>query len=540
MYKLGSLFDGIGGFPLSAVMCGVEPVWASEIEPFPILTTYKRFPNMKHLGSVTEISGAEIDPVDIVTFGSPCQDLSVAGKQAGIHEGERSNLFFEAVRIIKEMRANDKAAGRPDELCRPRFAVWENVPGAFSSNKGADFQAVLQALAEVCDPDVSVPLPEKGKWLKAGFLLGDGYSISWRTYDAQFWGVPQRRKRIYLVADFGGTRANEILFDPESLHGNLAEGRTPWQRAAGNAQGSAGRGCAAGFVGRQGAQSGSVAFELERSPTLRSCITSDTVISLEGNTIDRASNKNGKGYCENVIPTLNTVDRHGVAYPDVAKTLTARHDSSPCVDRGQNVVALDCRNLCGSPELSATLQAKSGGGHSLNYQNPVVYDCRGNGEGDTAPTLTGDHQNRVTDYTGIAVQGFDMQAFGKYSECGTSSTLKQRDYKDATDLVVERGRRYIVRRLTPLECCRLQGFPDGWTENLGIPDPTDEELSFFTKVWADWSAINGTKPKTTAWVRKWLADPQSDSAEYKAYGHSLAIPCAYDVIRRVVQAYDGE
>lgn len=173
--------------------------------------------------------------------------------------------------------------------------------------------------------------------------------------------------------------------------------------------------------------------------------------AIEGNTIDRASNKNGKGYCENVTPTLNTVDRHG-----------------------------------------------------------------------------------------IAIRGFDMQAFGKYSERGTSSTLKQRDYKDATDLVVEHDKRYIVRRLTPLECCRLQGYPDGWTENLSIPDPTDEELSFFTKVWADWSAINGNKPKPTAWVRKWLADPQSDSAEYKAYGNSLAIPCAYDVIRRVVDFCDRE
>ena len=163
----------------------------------------------------------------------------------------------------------------------------------------------------------------------------------------------------------------------------------------------------------------------------------------------------------------------------------------------------------------------------------MVYDCRGNGEGEIAPTVTGDHQNRVTDYTGIAVHGFDMQAIGKYSDCGTSSTLKQRDYKDATDLVVEKGRRYIVRRLIPLECCRLQGYPDGWTENLAVPDPTIEEVEFFTKVWADWAEINGTKPKSLNQVIKWLADPQSDSAEYKAYGNSLAIPCSYDVIRRI-------
>lgn len=147
--KLGSLFDGSGGFPLAGSLHGIEPVWASEIEPFPIRVTKLRFPHMKHLGSVTEINGAEIEPVDIITFGSPCQDLSVAGKQKGIHDGDRSNLFFEAVRIIREMREHDRAIGRADVDIRPRFAVWENVPGAFSSNHGADFQAVLQALCEI-------------------------------------------------------------------------------------------------------------------------------------------------------------------------------------------------------------------------------------------------------------------------------------------------------------------------------------------------------------------------------------------------------
>lgn len=142
MLRLGSLFSGSGGFELAGVLHGIEPVWASEIEPFPIRVTKNRFPNMKHLGSVTDVNGAEVEPVDIITFGSPCQDLSVAGKQAGIHDGQRSNLFFEAIRIIKEMR-NATA----DKF--PRFAVWENVPGAFSSNKGRDFQAVLQALCSI-------------------------------------------------------------------------------------------------------------------------------------------------------------------------------------------------------------------------------------------------------------------------------------------------------------------------------------------------------------------------------------------------------
>ena len=160
--KLGSLFDGSGGFPLAGALFGIEPVWASEIEPFPIRVTKLRFPGMKHLGSVTEVKGDRVEPVDIITFGSPCQDLSVAGKQAGIHDGERSNLFFEAIRIIKEMRD-----GTSDQY--PRFAVWENVPGAFSSNKGADFRAVLQAFCEICDPGAAVPEPPKGgRWNNFG------------------------------------------------------------------------------------------------------------------------------------------------------------------------------------------------------------------------------------------------------------------------------------------------------------------------------------------------------------------------------------
>ena len=229
---LGSLFDGSGGFPLAGSMHGIRAVWASEIEPFPIRVTKLRFPWMKHLGNVMEIDGAEVEPVDIITFGSPCQDLSVAGKQKGIHDGERSNLFFEAIRIIKEMR--DATANQ-----FPRFAVWENVPGAFSSNKGEDFRAVLEALCGVGEREsVSVPLPPKGKWLPAGCVVGDGYSVAWRIYDAQYWGVPQRRKRIYLIADFGSERAGEILFESESVRGDSAAGGEAREGTAGDAPGS--------------------------------------------------------------------------------------------------------------------------------------------------------------------------------------------------------------------------------------------------------------------------------------------------------------
>ena len=235
---LGSLFDGIGGFPLAGVLCGVRPVWSSEIEPFPMKVTAARFPQMKQLGSVTDIDGGAVEPVDIISFGSPCQDLSVAGKQLGIHEGQRSNLFFEAVRIIKEMRKADEARGRTGKSIRPRFAVWENVPGAFSSNKGADFKAVLEALAGVIEADVSIPQPKR--WDTGGGIVGNGWSLAWRVYDAQYWGVPQRRKRIYLVADFAGERAGEILFEREGVRGDFAESGTAVEGVAADAERSVG------------------------------------------------------------------------------------------------------------------------------------------------------------------------------------------------------------------------------------------------------------------------------------------------------------
>jgi DNA (cytosine-5)-methyltransferase 1 len=192
---LGSLFDGIGGFPLAAVRNGITPVWASEIEIAPMSITKRHFPKMKQLGDIKKINGAEIEPVDIITFGSPCQDLSNAGKRAGI-EGSRSNLFFEAVRIIKEMR--EKTHGE-----YPARIIWENVTGAFSSNEGEDFRTVLQEIATAAGGGaVSIPRPSsRDGWLPAGAVMGDGWSLAWRVLDAQYWGVPQRRKRIFLVAD---------------------------------------------------------------------------------------------------------------------------------------------------------------------------------------------------------------------------------------------------------------------------------------------------------------------------------------------------
>ena len=397
---LGSLFDGSGGFPLAGEMNGMTPVWASEIEPYPLKVTTARFPGMKQLGDVTKIDGEAIDPVDVITFGSPCQDLSVAGKQTGIHDGKRSSLFFEAVRIIREMRGATNGK-------YPRFAVWENVPGAFSSNKGADFRAVLQALCEVGGEAVPVPEPPKGKWAKAGCVVGDGYSLAWRVYDAQYWGVPQRRKRIYLVADFGSERAGEILFEREGVRGDTAQGGEAREGAAEDAEGSAGG--------------------------------SDRVKCLT------------PWDCQSKRIYLPD----GV-YPKLA--------------------AMDC----------------GGANNQAVIYEPVVYDCRGNGDGCTVPNLTGDHQNRVTDYTAICVGNGQLHQMELGDKTGALNCMHD---QQAVIHSAKPPRRYIVRRLTPLECCRLQGFPDWWEDGA-----------------------NG-----------------SDSARYKMWGNGIALPCAADVMRRIAK-----
>lgn len=450
---LGSLFDGIGGFPLSGAMCGVEPVWASEIEPFPIAVTMNRFPNMKHLASVTDIKGDQIEPVDIITFGSPCQDLSVAGKQAGIHEGARSNLFFEAVRIIKEMREHDRSTGRTGFDVRPRFAVWENVPGAFSSGKGKDFQAVLQTLCEVSDPYVSIPLVEGG-WSKSGCIVGNGYSVAWRVYDAQYWGVPQRRKRIYLVADFASKRAGEILFESEGVSGHPETSRETRQGTTEDAEGGVGGSgffeprslmeenwskqniknalraeasksshvVVCSFMGGQGAKAMGIGYNEIVSPTIKSvmsggntipdvvypnvertltseadesfCIDRDqNVVCIEGN--GQRESHLGNGYAESdQMYTLNTVEKHAVCYgigsyasnamkssnphSGIYEAKTSRtldlNGGNPACNQGGVVVAIDCRNMAANNEVSATIQSKNQGGHSLNYINPIIYE----------------------------------------------------------------------------------------------------------------------------------------------------------------------
>jgi DNA (cytosine-5)-methyltransferase 1 len=231
-YKLGSLFDGSGGFPLAGSLCGIVPVWAAEVEPYPIAVTRSRFPNMRHLGDISKVNGAEIEPVDVITFGSPCQDLSVAGKRAGLkhadngdEETTRSGLFMEAVRIIKEMR--EATNGN-----YPRFALWENVPGAFSSNKGEDFKTVCEELIKIVEPAAVMPAVPKNGWPYADSYCGDRWSLAYRVFDAQYWGVPQRRRRIHLIVDFTGQCARNVLFERPGVRGYFEAGRTPWQGIA--------------------------------------------------------------------------------------------------------------------------------------------------------------------------------------------------------------------------------------------------------------------------------------------------------------------
>ena len=302
--RLGSLFDGSGTCPLAAEMLGVEPVWASEIEKFPVAVTSKRFPYMKHLGDVTKINGAEIEPVDIITFGSPCQDLSICGKRAGL-SGEKSSLFLEAIRIIKEMR--DATNG-----IYPRFAVWENVYGAFSSQQGRDFKTVLEELWQISEPGVSIPGLEK--WQHAGCIVGDHSSITWRGLDAQYWGVPQRRKRIFLVADFRGQRAGEVLFEREGLQRDTETIHRAEQTVTPPIEGSNRK-----------------YYSVENHPTDGRCklIENNTVqtltermgtgggnvpLVLQGSVIGRTAKNgpNGSGVNEGVSFTLNTIDVHAV------------------------------------------------------------------------------------------------------------------------------------------------------------------------------------------------------------------------------------
>lgn len=436
--KIGSLFDGIGGFPQAAIKAGMIPVWASEIEEFPIAVTKLRIPDMKHLGDVTKINGAEIEPVDVITFGSPCQDLSVAGKREGMaykcsdceHKWEysttygidtncpncgsenidltRSNLFTHATRIIREMRcATD---GR-----YPTYAVWENVPGAFSSNRGRNFRAVISELIG-CE----VPMPNSGQWANSGMVRGNGCSLAWRVFDAQYWGVPQRRRRIYVVVDFGEQSAPEILFEPEGMPGDTQE------------SGAEGQGVAA---------------------------------SVENGIADNAP------MLDECIPPLQTTSQMAVAFPRVANPLLAKGNFS---------YRMDMDNVVVHPQINGTLCA-SGAGMSrpagmasetdlvVAIQHSII--GRNDNAGPAGPGYREDNKMFTLDSRGAAhaVATVDCRNMNENHELsGTLQSKSTGGYSLNYQNPVRIG--YAVRRLTPLECERLQGLPDGYTDIPGAKD----------------------------------------------------------------------
>ena len=439
---LGSLFDGIGGFPLAAELAGIKPVWAAEIDPFCVAVTKKRFPEMEHLGSVTEIDGTKIKPVDIITFGSPCQDLSTAGKRAGL-AGERSGLFLEAVRIIYEMRSATNGE-------YPTFILWENVPGAFSSNQRRDFRTVLEELTKT-----DIPMPGSGRWATAGVVRGGELCVAWRQLDAQYWGVPQRRKRIYLVGSFGSNRAEKILFERDGVRRYLTKNRESWQRAT---------------------------PDVESSVNVCCC-------DARGN--------GGKG---------------------IAPTMTGDHNGHI-----SDYTAILTYNIC---SLSST-SMKSDNLHSGAYET------------ETARTLDSNGGNPFCNQVGIVVCASDRTSFNQGKNACSDFDINDSDINSTLVAKSSSAVAYssVLRRLTPLECERLQGYPDYWTTLPKIDKMTDDEVEFYKAVYLTDKKIRGKTAKTPskAALISWYNKLDNDGNRYRALGNSLAIPCALRVIEGIAK-----
>ena len=603
MMTLGSLFDGSGGFPLGGLLAGITPVWASEIEPFPIRVTTKRLPFMKHYGNVSEMDGGKVEPVDIITFGSPCQDMSVAGKRAGL-EGSRSNLFYEAVRIIKEMR---KATGGE----YPKWACWENVPGAFSSSGGEDFRCVLESLCGVIDESVSIPKPKK--WANAGEILGDGYSLAWRVLDAQFWGVPQRRKRIYLVADFTGGCAGKVLFESEGLSGYSPQGFRSWQTAprdSANCSGTTG----IGFDGYNGSVTDDKSATLscnndqtlfepcswdggQISPTLTkqnaggsqrmpdkdnfNCVLQPVTGPLLASGYEKIGTQeaaNGMyviqpfGICSKDSNAMKSSNPHsGVYEADTSRTIDTSSGNPACNQGGMAVVAFAQNQR----DEVRDLGTKAGCISAEPGMKQQTYVLQGNmigcseGNGPQGDGINEDVSFTLNTVDRHAVYAMTTGSFTQVAEDKAPMVLA-RDYKDPTAVCYGIGRDtfnqgknakfaptfeeelqptlvdkgpgaiqsgYTVRRLTPTECARLQGFPDWWCDDLGI-EPTTDDLRYWCDVFETHRRIVGgsSKPKSLKQITKWLRDPHSDAAEYKMWGNGVALPCVWFVLCGIVWA----
>lgn len=549
---LGSLFDGSGGFPLGGLLAGVTPVWASEIEPFPIRVTTMRFPTMKHYGDISRMDGGKIEPVDIITFGSPCTDMSIAGKRAGL-DGAQSSLFYQAIRIIKEMRCATN--GR-----YPRWICWENVVGAFSSNRGFDFKAVLEAVIGIIEPEAEVPMPEKDRWPYADIYMGERWSVAYRTFDAQHWGVPQRRRRVYLVGDLAGQCAGQVLFESEGLSGYSAEGFRAWQRAARNP--AAGFGAAGGIcLNDQGG--GRMDISEEVTATLRAQEHGHPPCVLAAGFCKECSAQSrGIGYEEERAPTAvyenHSQDTRYTGPLDTAPTVSSTYgtggNNQPFVVQADTPKTLKIRSGCEGGGKGALIQEDVSATLSCNNdQTLFVPKCYSIGaaysagmlsdnpragiyEADTSRTLDQGGGNPSCNQGGIAVVEGPTYAMTPCTytqiEREKAPTLNARDFKDPT--FVNAG--YSVRRLTPTECARLQGFPDFWCADLDTPEPTEADIAFWTEVWETHRRVVGgsAKAKSRNQIVKWLRHPHSDAAEYKMWGNGVALPNVFFVLAGIV------
>ena len=484
---------------------------------------------MTHYGDIKVINGFQIEPVSCITGGSPCQDLSIAGKRAGL-SGERSGLFMEMIRIIKEMMEATNGA-------YPKFVVWENVPGAFSSNNGEDFRAVLEEFAHIKQPNIIIPRPPKGKWSKAGAISGDGWSLAWRQLDSQYFGVAQRRKRIALILDLGGQRAGEVLFERTSLSRNPDPCIPTWQEATGAA-------------GNRIAGNDRMVGEEQNAYTLKirgGCAGGGKGALVQTEKIGTLSTLQDQTLFQ-PVPILNDQGGGvmGVSYNVTGTLRAAEHGHQPIVfENHAQPVVLESNQVHATASqtgICSTLPASMGlgGGYVPMVTERKIFDARGNGDGQIVPTITGDHESRITDYTALAVERkptasygigngqahayaskersgtldtmhdaqavaieysgclnpWDTQARRVYGEGGTFPALPSRESAGGNQQAVLAGQRtrWIVRRLTPTECERLQGYPDGWTD-IG-----------------EWTDTKGKKHKP------------ADSPRYKALGNSIALP----------------
>ena len=542
---------------MMAMLSGIVPVWKSEIEPFPIAVTEKRLPFVKHLGDINSINGAEIEPVDIITFGSPCTDLSVAGKRQGLN-AERSGLFFQAIRIIKEMRGATNGK-------YPRFAVWENVTGAFSSNGGEDFRCVLEEFCKIEDTDLSVPKPEK--WTKAGEIVGKNFSVAYRTFDAQYWYLPQRRARIYLVADFDGGCASKILFESEGVSGYSTESFRAWQETS-------------RCFGNRSEETGSGLMFENHSQDTRYKGPLDVAQTVSA-TYGTGGNNQPFVVESSVVPaTLKIRCGHGngrrgaLIQKNKSATLSCNNDQTLFVPKAYGICGKYSNSMLSDNPNSGFYEAETSKTIDTSNQSPCknqggMVVLEGNGsrpshhgdgynESETMYTLNCTENHAVSYGIGrpamnqgynarfsfqieeeksptIVASGAGGIAHPKYSisknshhtvaEKEKANTLVASDYKDppvVNDSTPEIE--YIVRRLTPQECALLQGMPTWWCDGLGTENPTEEQVTWWQNVFETYNKAVGKtcKSKSRKQIEKWLKNPYSDSAAYKMWGNGIA------------------